>query len=117
VDLKQEFGKLLKNGFHDAELTHSAIFNENGPKENSVITGYLSIANSYINAAKAVYICNAELAKPEVSELFAEFDAFSDEVMANISSIVPLGNIAVEPRHQWTNNHFPKLKAVYEKIA
>jgi hypothetical protein len=117
VDLKQEFGNLLKNGFHDAELTHSAIFNENGPKENSVITGYLSIANSYINAAKAVYICNADLAKPEISDFFAEFDSFSDEVMANISSIVPLGNIAVVPKHQWTDKHFPKLKKVFQTIA
>ncbi|HWQ89716.1 MAG TPA: hypothetical protein VN374_07070 [Desulfitobacteriaceae bacterium] len=114
---KQEFVNLILNGYHNAQSAHSTIFNIEGPKENYVITAYLAIANSHINAAKAVYICNMELSRKEYDEFFSEFKSFSDEVMANISTIEVKGNIGKDYRHQWSDIHFPKLKEAYEPVA
>jgi len=106
--LHQEFKNLILNGYYNSEAAHSAIFHEDGSKENSIIIGYLAIANSYINAARSVYICNEELCRPEFNDFFNEFHFLSDEVMNNIST----GH-----SHQWSDIHFQRFKESYELVA
>lgn len=108
--LKQEFKLLILNGYYNAQTAHSAIFKDDGSyqPDNPVIIGYLAIANSYINAAKAVYICNTELSRQEFDDFFSEFSAFSDEVMSNIRT---------DHSHQWSNIHFTRFDESYQPVA
>lgn len=106
--LVQEFKLLILDGYYSAETVHSVLFSDNKIINNSVVIGYLAIANSYINAAKSVYICNEELSRQEFDEFFNEFRAFSNEVMENIRT---------NHSHQWSDIHFQRFKDSYEPVA
>lgn len=106
--LVQDFKLLILSGYYNARSAHSAIFPDKGPNENSVIIGYLAIANSYINAARAVYICNEALSRQEFDEFFHAFSTFSDEVMSNIST---------NHSHQWSDIEFDRLEEAYRPVA
>lgn len=105
--LLQEFKVLILDGYYNAKHAHSVIFSEKS--DNSVAIGHLAIANSYINSARAIYVCNAEqLSRSEFDDFFHDFNAFSDEVMTNIRS---------NHSHQWSDIHFNMLEQKFNAVA
>lgn len=107
-NLIQEFKMLILGGYFNAKEAHDAIFDERKPIEISVVIGYLAISNSYINAARAVYICREELNRYELDEFFNKFRTFSDEVMTNIRT---------NHSHQWSSIEFEAFKESYDPVA
>ncbi|AET69178.1 hypothetical protein Desor_3710 [Desulfosporosinus orientis DSM 765] len=106
--LLEEFKTLILNGYYNAKSAHSAIFSDKVQLDNSIIIGYLAIANSYVNSAKSVYICKNELSRQEFDDFFNEFKMFSNEVMDNISN---------NNGHQQSNLHFQRLTEVFQLVA
>ncbi len=107
-NLLHEFKLLILGGYYNAQSAHDAIFDERKPMEKSVVFGYLAIANSYINSAKAVYICREELNRQEFDEFFNKFRTYSDEVMSSIST---------NHSPQWSNIEFTSLNEAYEPVV
>lgn len=106
--LVQEFKLLILNGYYNSQTVHSEIFSDKEPNI-PVIIGHLAIANSYINAAKAVYVCNNdELTRQEFDEFFIQFGEFSGEVMESIRT---------NHSPQWSDIEFRRLEEAYEPVA
>ena len=105
--LKQEIKIMILNGYYNARYAYSEINSKR--QDNSIIIGHLSIANSHINSARSVYVCNNnEFVRPEFDDFFHEFSAFSDEVLTNIRT---------DHSHQWSDIHYNRLEEKYQIIA
>ena len=105
-DLKQEFKRLILHAFYHAQYAHNEIFSDR--QNNPIIMGDISIATSYVNAARAVYICNEVLSRQEFDDFFNQHQFFAEEVMENIRT---------NHSHQWSDIHFNRLKEAYAPVA
>lgn len=105
-NLEQDFKVMIINGFKNANYAYEEIFSDR--KNESITIGHLSIANSYISSAQAVYICNSILCHPNIDEFFDRFSILSDEVMDNIRT---------NHSHQWSSIQFRKFEDSYENLA
>jgi len=77
-------------------------------KDNSIIIGYLSIANSYISSAYAIYSCNyVKLKNIKLDDLFHCFHLFSNELMKSINT---------HEDHRWIKNNFNDFKSSYGEV-
>lgn len=104
--LLEEFKNLIMSGYYNAEEAHSEIFSDE--PRTSVIVGHLAIANSFINAAHAVYICNNDLQRLEFDKFFFQFSVFSKEVMTNIRT---------KHSHQWSDIEFNSFVDKFQDVA
>lgn len=98
---------MILDGFNYASHAHSEIFS--GKEREAVIVGYVSLASSFIQSAKAMYACNyAAAGRDEFDEFFHEFGVFANEVMTNIRT---------DHSHQWSDIQFGRLKEKYKEVA
>lgn len=103
---KQMISIPIAKAFTNAKHAHDEIFKEN-PREH-VITGHLSIACSYLNSARSIYVCNLDtFERSDIDNFFHQFDVFIKEVMTNIRT---------DHSHQWSNIEFENLSEKYEVI-
>jgi uncharacterized protein involved in tolerance to divalent cations len=106
-NLIQDLKVLILNGFINAQHAHELIFSDS--PNVAVIVGHLSIASSYINSAKSIYICNKDvLERQELEDFFHLSSVFIDEAMDNIRT---------NHSHQWSDIQFNRLKDSYRDVS
>lgn len=102
------FIKLMRDAFLLAENSKDCSFDDKGEgrhEDKCSALSYAAACTAKYSAAQAIYWMSPEFMQFDLTELFAQFDRFVQEVQSDYEN---------DHSRQWVDIHFNRLKELYE---